>query len=142
VLHDLPDIALALIVLGAFVLAWRAEGDDPIWGNAGAPSPPPTEPASPPRPAPGTPRIREEIELAAGYARRTRRRNRPYALIYAIRVPLGIALLAGGLIADSVLFIAFGVIFLLGGAWALIKGRQESGALRETISRDHTRRSD
>jgi hypothetical protein len=29
--HELPDIALALIVLFAFLLAWRTEGTDPIW---------------------------------------------------------------------------------------------------------------
>ena len=30
-LHYLPHIAIALVVLGAFVLVWRAEGDDPLW---------------------------------------------------------------------------------------------------------------
>jgi hypothetical protein len=95
--HDLPDIALALIVLGAFVFVWRAEGDDPVWRER-------RRAISPADRARIAASVRsgdllasqEEIELAAGFARRARRRNRPYAVIYAIRIPLGIALLAAG----------------------------------------------
>jgi len=31
VLHDLPDIAIALIVPAAIVVAWLGGDDDPIW---------------------------------------------------------------------------------------------------------------
>jgi hypothetical protein len=43
-----------------------------------------------------------------------------------IRLPLGIALIAGGLLADAGVLIFFGMIFVLGGLWGL-----------ETISRDN-----
>jgi len=57
-------------------------------------------------------------------------------------LPLGIALMAGGLLADSGVFIAFGVLFTLGGIWGFAGGFRLRRALRETISRDraHTNR--
>jgi hypothetical protein len=141
VLHDLPDIALALIVLCAFVLVWRREGDDPIWQERRrALSPADRSRIAAAARSGDLLASQEEIELAAGYARRARRRSRPHALIYALRVPLGIALIAGGLLADSVVFIAFGVIFLLAGIWALVKGRRVAWNLRETMSRNHMNR--
>jgi hypothetical protein len=56
----------------------------------------------------------EEIEPAAGYARRDQRRRLPYALMVGIRLPLGIALIVGRLLADSGVLIVFGVLFTLG----------------------------
>jgi hypothetical protein len=60
----------------------------------------------------------EEIELAAGFARRDRRRLSPWTLANVIRLLLGIALIAGGLAADSIILLVFGVLFLFGGIWA------------------------
>jgi hypothetical protein len=80
VLHDLPDIAIALIVLGAFVAVWRAEGDDPVWRE---------------RWRALSPADRNRIARAARYARRSRRRTLPHSVIEIGRIPLGIALIAG-----------------------------------------------
>jgi hypothetical protein len=138
VLHDLPDIALALIVIGAFVLVWRNEGEDPLWQARWSA----LTPAERNRIAAAARSGKllatdEDIELAAGYARRARRRRLPYAVAEVIRIPLGIALIAGGLLADSLIFILFGALFLFGGIWALIRGARLRHNLRETISRDH-----
>jgi hypothetical protein len=138
VLHDLPDIALALIVLGAFVLVWRTEGDDPVWqARWAALSPAERNRIARAARAGDLLASQEEIELAAGYARRDRRRNLPGSLIQIIRAPLGIALIMAGLLADSGIFIAFGIVFLGFGLWGLIRSHRRSRALRETISRDH-----
>lgn len=80
----------------------------------------------------------EDIELAAGYARRDRRRRSLYTLAYAIRIPLGLALIAGGLVADSILFLVFGFLFFAGGLWALRGTLRVARAERETISRDRS----
>ena len=53
-----------------------------------------------------------------------------------VRIPLGIALIVGGLVADAPVFIFFGALFLLGGIWLLIKGHRTARNLRETIARD------
>jgi hypothetical protein len=134
--HYLPHIALALIVLGAFVLVWRAEGDDPIWEERWRA----LSPAERSRIA-GAARSgsllasEEEIELAASFARRDRRRRRPARLIAAIDVPIGAALILGGLVADAGIFILFGAFFLLLGLFRLRRAHQVGRGLRETISR-------
>ncbi len=89
----------------------RVEADDPVW---------------------------EEVELAAGFARRDHRRGACYTLADAVRISLGLALLAGGLIADSVVFIVGGAIFIVGGLWALRGTRQVARAEHETIARDRS----
>jgi hypothetical protein len=58
----------------------------------------------------------------------------------AIRLPLGIALIVGGLLADSVVLQVFGLLFTLSGPWSLSNGFRVRRALRETISRDHMNR--
>jgi hypothetical protein len=136
VLHDLPDIAIALIVAGAFVLVWRTEGDDPDWdARWRALSPPDRTRIAAAARSGALLATQEEIELAAGIARRDRRRRGPYTLVYAIRLPLGIALVAGGLVADSVVFLVFGVLFILGGLWSLGTDRRIARAEREAIDR-------
>jgi hypothetical protein len=45
-------------------------------------------------------------------------------------------LIVGGLLADSGVFIVFGVLFTLGGLWGLVGGFRLRRGLRETISRD------
>jgi len=132
---DLVDIAIALIFLFAVVAVWRVGDDDPTWeerwrelsaadrtrisaaARSGALL------ASP-----------EEIELAAGFARRDRRRHGPFYIFGAVRIPLGIALIAGGIVADSFLFLLFGIIFFLGGLWALLQTVRVDRAERETIA--------
>jgi len=138
VLHDLPDIAIALILLGAFVLVWRTEGDDPIWEERWrALSPADRSRIARAARSGDLLASEEEIELAAGYARRDRRRQLPYALALGIRLPLGIALIAGGLLADSGVFIVFGVLFAIAGLWGLASGFRLRRGLLETISRDN-----
>jgi hypothetical protein len=136
-LHDLPDIALALIVLGAFVLVWRTGGDDPAWQERWRA----LSPADRTRIARAARNgsllaSQEEIELAAGYARRDRRRRVPYSLLGSVRFPLGVALIVGGVVADAIILIVFGAVFLLGGLWALVQDHRISRAERETIVRD------
>jgi hypothetical protein len=137
VVHYLPHLAIALIVLAAFVMVWRTEGDDPGWRARWA-SLTPKE------------RVRigaaarsgallasqEEIELAAGYARRERRRRRPSRLISAVDVPAGLALILGGIVAHAAIFIAFGAAFFLLGLVRLRRAHRIGRGLRETIARD------
>jgi hypothetical protein len=135
-LHYLPHILIAAIVLAAFVMVWRTEGDDPLWQERWR-ALSPTEQARIAAAARSGSLLasEEEIELAAGFARRDRRRRGPYTLIYAIRLPLGIALVAGGLVADSIVFIVFGVLFILVGLWSLGSERRVARAEREAIDR-------
>jgi hypothetical protein len=142
VLHFLPHIIIALIVLGAFVMVWRAEGDDPIWQARWAS----LSPADRARIAAaarsgGLLASQEEIELAAGFARRDRRRRRPARLIAAMDVPIGLVLILGGLVTHVIAFIVFGALFFLVGLLRLHRARRIGRGLRETISRDraHTR---
>lgn len=113
-LHDLPDIAIALIVLGAFVLVWRTEGDDPIWRE---------------RWRALSPADRARIARAA-------RSGSLLASEDEIQLAAGIALIAGGLVADAPVFVFFGALFLFGGIWLLIKGRRTARNLRAAIARD------
>jgi hypothetical protein len=138
VLHYLPHIAIALIVLGAFVTVWRTEGDDPIWQERWRALSPAERAriAAAARDGSLLP-SQEEIELAAGFARRDRRRRRPARLIAAIDVPIGAILILGGLVADAPIFIAFGGLFFLLGLYRLRRARQIGRGLRETISRNH-----
>ena len=135
-LHYLPHVALALIVLGAFVLVWRAEGDDPGWEERWqALSPAERARLASAARAGSLLASEEEIELAAGFARRDRRRRRPGRLIAALDVPIGAALILGGLVADAGIFIFFGAVFLLLGLFRLYRAHQVGRGLRETISR-------
>jgi hypothetical protein len=134
---DLVDLVIAAIFLGAVVAVWRVGDDDPAWEERWHDLSPADRAriaaaarsgallASP-----------EEIELAAGFARHDRRRRGPYNLLSAVGIPLGLALIAGGIVADSVLFLLFGVIFLLGGLRSLRRTVETTRAERETISRD------
>jgi hypothetical protein len=130
------EIALVAILLGAFVQAYRVKDDDPAWEERwSALSPADRTRIAAAARSGSLLASEEEIELAAGFARRDRRRRGPYTLIYAIRLPLGIALVAGGLVADSIVFIVFGVLFILAGLWSLARGRRIARAEREAISR-------
>jgi hypothetical protein len=138
VLHFLPHIIIALIVLGAFVTVWRAEGDDPTWlARWGALSPAERDRIATAARAGDLLPSQEEIELAAGFARRDRRRRRPGRLISAIDTPIGLLLILGGLVTHVLLFSAFGAFFLLLGLYRLHRAHRINRGLRETISRDH-----
>jgi hypothetical protein len=137
VLHYLPHIVVALLVLGAFVLVWRAEGDDPIWlarwdGLSAAER---GRIAAAARAGELLP-SQEEIELAAGFARRDRRRRRPQRLISALDAPVGIVLILGGLVAHAAIFVVFGVLILGLAVFRLRRARRIGRGLRETIARD------
>jgi hypothetical protein len=141
VLNDLPDIAIALIVLAAFVLVWRTEGDNPVWkARWDALSPADRIRISRAARSGELLSSQEEIELAAGFARRDLRRRRPHRLISAFDVPVGIALIAGGLVAHVLFFTIAGAAILLMGLVRLRRSRRTAGRLRETISRDHMTR--
>jgi hypothetical protein len=138
VLHFLPHIAITLIVLATFVYVWRAEGDDPVWQARWA-ALSPTDRARLTSAARSGDLLasQEEIELAAGFARRDRRRRRPGRLISAIDTPIGLVLILGGLVTHVFLFSAFGALFFLLGLYRLHRAHQVNRGLRETISRDH-----
>lgn len=135
-LQYLPHVVIALIVIGAFVLVWRAEGDDPLWlarWNA-------LSPAERARLAAAARSghllaTEEDIALAAGFARRDRRRRRPARLIAALDVPIGAVLIIGGLVTGVVLFTLFGALFFLLGLFRLYRAHRVARGLRETIAR-------
>jgi hypothetical protein len=136
VLHYLPHIAIALIVLAAFVTVWRAEGDDPIWqARWAALSRADRARIVAAARAGDLLASQDEIELAAGFARRDRRRRRPGRLISALDTPIGLVLVLGGLITHVLAFTAFGAFFTLLGLYRLRRAHQIGRGLRETISR-------
>ena len=135
---DLVDIAIAVIFLAAVVAVWKVGGDvDPTWEERWrALSPADRARISDAARSGSLLASEEEIELAAGFARRDRRRRGPYTFLYAVRIPIGLVLIAGGLVAHSLLFLLFGAAFLLAGLWSLRRTFQISRAEREAISRD------
>jgi hypothetical protein len=141
VLHYLPHIAIALIVFASFVMVWRTEGDDPVW-KARWDALSPAERIRLSRAARSGELLasQEEIELAAGFARRDLRRRRPHRLISAFDLPAGVALVLGGLVTHVLLFTIFGAAFIVLGLLRLRRGRKVRRGLRETISRDHMTR--
>jgi hypothetical protein len=135
-LHYLPHIVIAAIVFAAFVMVWRAEGDDPLWQERWR-ALSPTERARIAAAARSGSLLasEEEIEMAAGFARRDRRRRRPTRLIAALDIPIGAALILGGLVSGVALFTIFGALFLLLGLFRLYRAHQVGRGLRETIAR-------
>jgi hypothetical protein len=131
------DIAIGGILVAAIVIALGIEAEDPSWeerwldlstadrarlaaaARSGALLPDP-----------------DEIDLAAGYARRYRGRNSRERLGF-ISVPLGAALIVAGLVTDNAILVVFGVFFGAGGLWGLSHSLQLDRNLREAISRDH-----
>jgi hypothetical protein len=137
VLHYLPHIAVVLIVLAAFVMVWRTEGDDPLWRHRWYQLPLAERNRIAAAARSGALLAsQEEIELAAGFARRDRRRSRPARLIAAFDIPIGAALILGGMVASAPVFIAFGALFFALGLLRLLRSRRTGRGLRETISRD------
>jgi hypothetical protein len=135
---DFVDIAIAIIFLGALVAVWKVGGnEDPTWEERWRDlSPADRARISSAARSGSLLASEEEIELAAGFARRDRRRRGPYTFLYAVRIPVGLLLIVGGLLAHSLLFLLFGAVFFLAGLWSLRRTVQISRAERETISRD------
>jgi hypothetical protein len=135
---DLVDIAIAVIFLAAVVTAGKAGSDaDPTWEERWrALSPADRARLAAAARSDSLLASQEEIELAAGFARRDRRHRGPYTFLHAVRIPVGLVLIAGGLLAHSLLFLLFGAAFFLAGLWSLRRTFQISRAERETISRD------
>ncbi|HTT93223.1 MAG TPA: hypothetical protein VMF55_01005 [Solirubrobacterales bacterium] len=141
--HWLPDAFIAaVLLLAAFVVAYRVEGRRPRVARA-LEGPLPRRPHPDRRRGPlrRSARLAGGIELAAGFARRDRRLRSPYALMNGVRIPLGIALVIGGIVADSIVFIVFGAVFLIAGLWTARYSRNIARAERETIARDRSPRS-
>jgi hypothetical protein len=132
----LIEIAIALVVLGAFVLVWRREGDDPLWLARWNGLSPGERARIAAAACSGEPLASEdEVELAAGFARRDRRRRRPSRLLAAIDAPVGLIVLLGGIVVGSAVFIAFGALILAFSLLRLARARRLNRGLRETISR-------
>jgi hypothetical protein len=118
---------------------WRVERDDPAWAERWRA----LSPAERARIA-GAARSgallasQEEIELAAGFARRDRRRRTPYTLRLMATIPIGGLLIVGGILANSIALMALGIVFLLGGLWNIRGTYLLSQAESETIARDRS----
>jgi hypothetical protein len=130
------DIVLAAIVVGALVIMLRLESEDPTWearwhelsaadrARIAAAARSGALLADP-----------EEIDLAAGYARRYRGRYARERLGF-VPIVVGAGLIIAGLVADNALPIVLGVFFGGGGLWGLSHSLRLNRNLRETISRD------
>jgi hypothetical protein len=130
------DIALAAILVGAVVIVLRLEAEDPTWeerwhelsaadrtriaaaARSGALLADP-----------------EEIDLAAGYARRYRGRYAGERLGF-VPILIGVGLIIAGLVADNAISVVFGLFFGVGGLWGFSRSLQLNRNLCETISRD------
>jgi hypothetical protein len=77
----------------------------------------------------------EEIEIAAGLARKKKALVGFIDLASAIVSSLGMALIVAGAVADTPVLIVFGALFLLRGLWALGTEIRIGRNLRDVISR-------
>ena len=130
------DIFLAAILIGAVVIMLRLEAEDPTWeerwDDLSAADRARIAAAARSGALLADP---EEIDLAAGYARRYRGRNSRDRLGF-VPILLGAGLIIAGLVADNAIPVAFGVFFGVGGLWGFSHSLQLDRDLRETISRD------
>jgi Flp pilus assembly protein TadB len=137
--HWLPDACIAAVLLTAFVVAYRVKDDDPEWLERWkALSPADRTRIAAAARSGALLASQEEIELAAGFARRDRRRNGRWTLVNIARLLLGIVLVVAGIVADSIVFIVFGAVFLIAGLWTARYSHNLARAERETIARDHS----
>jgi hypothetical protein len=136
VVHALPYVAVALILLGATVAMFRIGNNDPDWEERWRDLDPSdrTRIKAAVRSGalladPG------EIELAAGLARRSRGEIEFGDIAAVILAGVGVALIVAGLAADLLVPIVFGGLFLLVGLFGLRTELQLGRNLREVISR-------
>jgi hypothetical protein len=136
VVHALPYVAVAAIFIGLLVVLSQDRDGDPLWEqrwrDLGPADRKRIEAAVSSGALLADP---EEIEIAAGVARRNRTFVGFIDLVSAIVCGLGVALITAGLIADTPILIVFGCLFLLRGLWALVTELRIGHNLREVISR-------
>ena len=135
-LHALPYVAVAVIFVGLLVVLSQSRDGDPVWEqrwrDLGAADRKRIERAVRSGALLADP---EEIELAAGLARKQKALVGFIDLASVIASGLGVALIVAGMIADTPILVVFGCLFLLRGLWALITEIRIGRNLRETISR-------
>jgi hypothetical protein len=136
VIHALPYVGVALILLGATVVLFRVGRSDPDWEERWRN----LDPAD-------RTRIKaavqsgalladpEEIDLAAGLARRSQGEVEFGDVAAVIVACLGTALTVAGLLTDLLVLVVFGGLFLLVGLFGLRTELQLGRNLREVISR-------
>lgn len=135
-LDSIQDIAIAVILIVALVLAFRVKGDDPDWEERWRALSPADRTRITAAARSGELLASEdEIELAAGFARRDRRRRTPYSLRITVGLLVGLILIVGGIVADSIVFGVGGSLFVLAGLWGLRQYAEIARAERETIDR-------
>ncbi|HEX3362462.1 MAG TPA: hypothetical protein VHS74_15815 [Solirubrobacterales bacterium] len=135
-LHALPYVAVAAIFVGLLVVLSQGRDSDPLWEqrwrDLGPADRKRIEAAVSSGALLADP---EEIEIAAGLARKKKALVGFIDLASAIVSGLGVALIVAGLIADTPVLVAFGCLFLLRGLWALVTDIRIGRNLREAISR-------
>jgi hypothetical protein len=136
VLHALPYVAVGAIFVGLLAVLAQDRDDDPLWEqrwrDLGPADRKRIEAAVSSGALLADP---EEIEIAAGLARKKRALVGFVDLSLAIISGLGVALIVAGLIADTPVLVVFGCLFLLRGLWALVTELRVGHNLREAISR-------
>jgi Flp pilus assembly protein TadB len=134
----LVDLALLAIVIGAAVLVFRDRVDDSAWEERWRALSPADRTRIAAAARSGTLLADpEEMELAAGYARRERRRRAPYAFRATfLGLFLGAALIIAGVAHDSAALLVVGAVVLLLTVIGLLRESQAADNLRETASRD------
>jgi hypothetical protein len=136
VVHALPYVAVALILLGATVAVFRIGNSDPDWEERWRDLDPSDRTRIKTSVESGALLADpEEIALAAGLARRSRSGVEFGDIAAVIVAGLGVALIVAGLAADLLVFVIFGGLFLLVGLFGLRTELQLGRNLRDVISR-------
>lgn len=136
--NSITDFAIVVILGIGFVLAFRRETEDPEWESRWLGLGPADRSRIKAAARSGSLLAEPaEIELAAGFARYDRRRLGIWELGAVILTLAGLALIAAGLVADSVVFLIGGFVFVARGLWLLRLELQRGRNLRETLSRNH-----
>lgn len=135
-LHALPYVAVAAIFVGLLVVLSQDRDADPLWEqrwrDLGPADRKRIEAAVISGALLADP---EEIEIAAGLAHKKRALVGFIDLASAIISGLGVALIVAGMIADTLILVVFGALFLLRGLWAFVTEIRIGRNLREVISR-------
>jgi hypothetical protein len=136
VLAWLPYVAVAAIFLGLLVVLSQDRDGDPLWEqrwrDLGPADRKRIEAAVSSGALLADP---EEIEIAAGLARKKKALVGFIDLASAVVSGLGVALIVAGMIADTPVLVVFGALFLLRGVWSLVTEIRTGRNLREVISR-------
>lgn len=134
--HALPYTAIAIILVGMLVALFRDRGSDPLWEQRWRDLRPADRKRIEAAVSSGALLADpEEIEIAAGLARKKKALVGFGDVTSAIVSVSGVALIVAGLIADTLVPVVFGALFLLRGLWALVTELRIGRNLREVISR-------